>query len=134
MASKTETLLGLSLLTLVLISLAVFFLFQSGSSSNITTSSEQLKPEWYTLTTARGNELENKSIVGNCHLYHDFWVPIPTNEQTSNPRFAHTTLADVPCLQQAGDRQLYARRHLHGLSSEHERDRALEKSIKRRNH
>ncbi|NNK96585.1 MAG: hypothetical protein HKP41_19735 [Desulfobacterales bacterium] len=92
MASKTETRLGLLLLTLVLISLAVFFLFQTLSSSTITSSQGQLNPEWYTLTTARGNELDNKSIVGNCHLCHAYWVPIPTSEQTRNPRFAHANI------------------------------------------
>jgi len=92
MASKTETRLGVILLTLVLISLAVLFLFQTLSSSRITSAPEQLNPVWYTLTTARGNELENKSIVGNCHLCHAYWVPIPTSVQTSNPRFAHANI------------------------------------------
>ena len=34
----------------------------------------------------------NKSIVGNCHLCHAFWVPIPTSTQTSQPRFAHANI------------------------------------------
>lgn len=49
-----------------------------------------LDPNWYTVDTARGEDLKNLTIVGNCHLCHAYWVPIPRSNQTSNPRFAHS--------------------------------------------
>jgi hypothetical protein len=51
-----------------------------------------LQPDWYTVDTARGEIWSNASIVGNCHICHAFWVPIPQSTQTSNPRFAHANL------------------------------------------
>jgi hypothetical protein len=35
---------------------------------------ELLQPEWYSVATARGEELKNKPMVGNCFLCHAYWV------------------------------------------------------------
>jgi hypothetical protein len=51
-----------------------------------------LNPAWYTVETARGKDLQDKTIVGNCFICHAFWVPIPTSIETSNPRFAHANI------------------------------------------
>ncbi len=73
----------------VFVVLFFYFLDQTFPLAPQAKEPEPLNPEWYTLTTARGTELENKSIVGNCFICHAYWVPIPRNEQISNPRFAH---------------------------------------------
>ena len=82
---------GAILLPVTFIALTVYFLLPDSGTSE----SEQVEPlhqVWYRVETARADLLENKSIVGNCHLCHAFWVPIPTSTQTSNPRFAHANI------------------------------------------
>lgn len=83
---------GLILLPLVFVVLFVYFLLPPSDSSVAESKSITLQPQWYEVETARGEILENKSIVGNCHLCHAFWVPIPRTTQTSNPRFAHANI------------------------------------------
>lgn len=74
--------------------LAIYFLSLHYTADAIAEKSapEVLKPEWYRVDTARGEYRENATIVGNCHICHAFWVPIPQSAQTSNPRFAHANL------------------------------------------
>lgn len=69
--------------------LSCFFLFQTFQTPAASAEPELLQPEWYSVATARGEELKNKPMVGNCFLCHAYWVPIPRSNQTSNPRFAH---------------------------------------------
>lgn len=75
-----------------LVALSCFFLFQTFTSSPASAEPEPLRAEYHTLETARGKELENKPIVGNCFLCHAYWVPIPRSNQTSTPRFAHANI------------------------------------------
>ena len=82
---------GPILLPLIFIALSIYF-FLPRSSTSETTENISLKAEWYIPDTARGDILKNKSIVGNCHICHAYWVPIPTSTQTSNPRFAHANI------------------------------------------
>lgn len=51
-----------------------------------------LDPAWYTVETARGENLRQQPIVGNCFICHAFWVPIPRTTENSNPRFAHANI------------------------------------------
>ncbi len=82
---------GAVLLPVTFIALIVYFLLPDSGTSE-SEQIEPLQPLWYRVETARGDLLENKSIVGNCHLCHAFWVPIPTSTQTSTPRFAHANI------------------------------------------
>lgn len=82
---------GMFLVPLTFVALTIYFLLPIPDTSDAT-QVQPLQPEWYKLETARGELLENKSIVGNCHICHAFWVPIPTTNQTSNPRFAHANI------------------------------------------
>lgn len=75
-----------------LVLLGFFFLYQTLQESQAVSEPEPLQPDHYTLTTARGKELINKSIVGNCFICHAYWVPIPRTEQNSEPRFAHANI------------------------------------------
>lgn len=92
MASENQNRWGLILLTVVCLVCTGAFIFQTRSSPPPTKTPEQLKTDWFKVETARGEILQNKSIVGNCHICHAFWVPIPRSEQTSNPRFAHANI------------------------------------------
>lgn len=69
--------------------LSCFFVYKTLVIPPVSAEPQPLKSEWYTLTTARGNDLENKPMVGNCFLCHAYWVTIPKSNQTSKPRFAH---------------------------------------------
>ncbi|MGI9569166.1 MAG: hypothetical protein ACR2PH_05395, partial [Desulfobulbia bacterium] len=91
MTGSPASRLGLFLLLFTFIALTIYFFLPNSNTSNAT-HNEPLKPEWYKVETARGDLLANKSIVGNCHLCHAFWVPIPTTNQTSTPRFAHANI------------------------------------------
>lgn len=92
MTKRKETLFGVILLTLVFLGFTVFFLFQTFSDSTASAPPPRIQPQWYTVETARGELLQNKSMVGNCHICHAYWVPIPRSNQTSNPRFAHANI------------------------------------------
>ena len=98
MASKPTNRWGMLLLGTVFLVFIGTIIYQSQPSPVASAAPPQikeppqLKNEWYRVETARGEILENKSIVGNCHLCHAYWVPIPRSEQTSNPRFAHANI------------------------------------------
>lgn len=83
---------GLIILTVAFLICIGGFIYQTQSTPTTTTTPDQVKEQWYRVETARGELLENKSIVGNCHICHAYWVPIPRTEQTSNPRFAHANI------------------------------------------
>lgn len=89
-STKTTTPWWLILLVPLFLGLAVFFLYQTFTISPPAAVTQRLKPEWYTLSTSRGEIREHNSIVGNCFICHAFWVPIPTSMQNSDPRFAHS--------------------------------------------
>ena len=72
--------------------LSIFLIYQSLILTPAIAEPELLNPSWYTLSTARGSELQNKPIVGNCFICHAYWVAIPRSEQTSKPRFAHANI------------------------------------------
>ena len=88
--TRASTPLWLILFSLLFACLAAFFLYQTFASPPATKSAPKLKPEWYTLSTARGEIRKNNTIVGNCFICHAFWVPIPTSDQNSDPRFSHS--------------------------------------------
>ena len=92
MASKNSNRWGLILLTVVFLVCTGGFIYQSKSSLIQPVSPAPLEATWYRVETARGEIVRNKSIVGNCHICHAYWVPIPRSEQTSNPRFAHANI------------------------------------------
>ena len=92
MASKLTNRWGLVILAIVFLGFTGGFIYQTHSNPFTPHPPPQIKPDWYRVELARGEILENKSIVGNCHLCHAYWVPIPRSEQTSNPRFAHANI------------------------------------------
>ena len=90
------------------------YLYLVCDSQAIAESPAELSPAWYEVDTARGEYRRNATIVGNCHICHAFWVPIPTSNHNSNPRFAHINLqlehgANDRCYNchQIGDRNKY---------------------------
>jgi len=76
----------------VVLALSVFILYQTTLEKSVAEQIPKLDPLYYTIETARGETLQNTSMVGNCHLCHAYWVPIPRTNQTSNPRFAHANI------------------------------------------
>ena len=52
---------------------------------------EPLDPKWYTPTTARGEDLKHKVMVGNCFLCHAYWTGIP-DPDVVRPLFAHAAI------------------------------------------
>ena len=72
--------------------LSFYFLYRTFPLAPAAADPAPLKAEWYTLTTARGQELANKSMVGNCFICHAYWVPIPRSTENSRPRFAHANI------------------------------------------
>ena len=92
MASRNSNRWGLILLALVFLVCTGGFIVQSKSFLLQSAVTPQIESRLYQVETSRGEQLANKSIVGNCHLCHAYWVPIPRSEQTSNPRFAHANI------------------------------------------
>lgn len=88
--TRTTTQLWLTLFFPLFACLAAFFLYQTSSSSPATQSVQTLKPEYNTLSATRGKIRTKSTIVGNCFIYHAFWVPTPTSDHNSAPRFAHS--------------------------------------------
>lgn len=68
---------------------SVVLLFLSFRYTGPTSQAAPLNPQYYLPETARAEILNQKSIVGNCHLCHAYWVAIPRSIKTSSPRFAH---------------------------------------------
>ena len=54
-------------------------------------AAEPLEPDWYTPATARGEDLKNKVMVGNCFLCHAYWTGIP-DPDVVRPPFAHAAI------------------------------------------
>lgn len=75
-----------------LLVLSCYLIFKTVVNESVAEQPQPLTKTFYTVETARGATLKNKSIVGNCHICHAYWVPIPRNNQTSNPRFAHADI------------------------------------------
>jgi len=82
---------GLIVTIPVCLVLIIYFLVSGLRLPERRTATEPLKSAWYTPKTARGEELENKSMVGNCFLCHAYWVGIP-NPHVVRPKFAHSTI------------------------------------------
>lgn len=81
----------------VFLGLAVFFIYSSFLSTTTPAQEAKAQPatldtKWYRVDTARAEYRRNATVVGNCHLCHAYWVPIPRTTQTSNPRFAHANI------------------------------------------
>ena len=79
---------GLIITVPICLLLVIFFLVAGFRSPEKQVTAEVLKPDWYTPVTARGEDLKNKSMVGNCFLCHAYWVGIP-NPDVVRPQFAH---------------------------------------------
>lgn len=79
---------GLILTVPVCVILAILFIISSVSESGHPITAEPLEPVWYTPQTARGDDLKNKVMVGNCYLCHAYWVGIP-DPDVVRPEFAH---------------------------------------------
>lgn len=92
MTQKKGSLFGVVLLLLVFICSTIFFLFRTFTPSTASSPPSQIKQQWYKVETARADDLLNKPIVGNCHICHAYWVPVPRSIQTSKPRFAHSDI------------------------------------------
>jgi hypothetical protein len=82
---------GLFITVPICLCLIVYFLAVSLGPSDSPVDTEILKPAWYTPKTARAEELQNKSMVGNCFLCHAYWVGIP-DPTVVRPKFAHSTI------------------------------------------
>jgi len=82
---------GLFLTVPICLILIVYFLTSGLKSADRQVAAEALKPAWYTPKTARGDDLANKSMVGNCFLCHAYWVGIP-DLNVVRPQFAHSTI------------------------------------------
>lgn len=72
-----------------ILALSLFLFYHTLQSKSAPKEPKLINAKFYKVETARGQTLENKSIVGNCHLCHAYWVAIPKTNQTSIPRFAH---------------------------------------------
>ena len=79
---------GLILTVPVCVILAILFIISSVSESGHPITAEPLEPVWYTPQTARGDDLKNKVMVGNCYLCHAYWVGIP-DPDVVRPEFTH---------------------------------------------
>lgn len=91
-SSRRVTLWWLVFAVPVFLGLGVFFLYSAFSHGTDPGQEppEMLNPSWYRVDTARGELRRISTVVGNCHLCHAYWVPIPRTNQTSSPRFAHS--------------------------------------------
>jgi len=74
------------------IALALYFLFFSAGTSESEEAVPSLNPGWYTPKTARGEEVRNAVMVGNCFICHAFWVKVPPDPEVRQPQFAHVAI------------------------------------------
>lgn len=90
-SSRTVTYWWLFFSVPVFLGMVVFFVFLSFTPKVESQADPPplLNSDWYSVGTARGEIRRNSTVVGNCHLCHAYWVPIPRSNQTSSPRFAH---------------------------------------------
>ena len=82
---------GLLITIPICLILIIYFLVSGFGSADTQEPEASLKPAWYTPKTARGEILENKSMVGSCYLCHAYWVGIP-DPTVIRPKFAHATI------------------------------------------
>ena len=82
---------GLNLVVPLCALLFILFIALHLMTSSKKTTSEPLDPSWFTPTTARGEELKHKVMVGNCFLCHAYWTGIPDPEVV-RPLFAHIAI------------------------------------------
>ena len=82
---------GLFITVPICLILIAYFLTSGLKPSDKQAAVENLKTAWYTPKTARGDDLANKSMVGNCFLCHAYWVGIP-DPTVVRPRFAHANI------------------------------------------
>ena len=82
---------GLIIAVPVCLVLVLFFLVSGLTTSDIQVETKPLIQTWYTPKTARGEDLENKVMVGNCFLCHAYWVGIP-NPEVVKPKFVHSII------------------------------------------
>ena len=68
-----------------------YFLSASLRSEDSPVAAEVLQAAWYTPKTARGEDLANKSMVGNCFLCHAYWVGLP-DPTVVRPKFVHSAI------------------------------------------
>lgn len=76
----------------LLILSCIFLLLPIFPLQSAAKKSPPIPADLYRVETARGTILENNTIIGNCHLCHAYWVPIPRSSDTSTPRFAHSDI------------------------------------------
>lgn len=76
----------LAMLLPVFLILFLGFIITTASSPEPDQKTGALNPEWYRLTTARGELLQYKPLVGNCFICHMSLIPDPT---VRIPRFVH---------------------------------------------
>lgn len=91
-SASTRLWLILTIPLFILLSAYFIFIYYTSDANADKVQPELLKSDWYAVDTARGEIRKNATIVGNCHICHAYWVPIPKSNQTSNPRFAHANL------------------------------------------
>jgi hypothetical protein len=82
---------GINLVVPLCAALSVLFIGLTLLTSSQKTGSEPLDPRWFTPTTARGEELKHKVMVGNCSLCHAYWTGIP-DPDVVRPLFAHAVM------------------------------------------
>ena len=79
---------GLVIAVPVCFVLAVFFVISGLKPATPQAEDQMLKASWYTPKTSRGEELQNKVMVGNCFLCHAMGVG-PPDPSVIRPAFAH---------------------------------------------
>ena len=82
---------GLLITVPVCLFMIVIFVVLFFSASKSPSKPTPLDPAWYTPETARGKELKNKVMVGNCYLCHAYWVGTP-DPTVVRPPFAHVAI------------------------------------------
>ncbi len=71
--------------------LFILFVVFTLATSDEPTVAQPLEPSWYTPTTARGEDLQNKVMVGSCYLCHAYWTGLP-DPDVVRPQFAHAVI------------------------------------------
>ena len=82
---------GLFVTVPICLVLIVYFLATSLGTQDSPVEVEVLEAAWYTPKTARGEDLANKSMVGNCFLCHAYFLSLP-DPTVVRPRFVHSTI------------------------------------------
>jgi hypothetical protein len=82
---------GLVLVVPACVALFILFIVLTLVTPDKKTAAQPLEPGWYTPTTARGEDLKHKVMVGNCFLCHAYWTGIP-DPDVVRPLFAHAAI------------------------------------------